>query len=227
VLNRKQNSRSKQVPPRLLRPHNQPDGSKEPLNSAVPGLLFVPASHKIDPFNVLPVDERGNSQYLISKRKLPAELSLSSFVIDNNLNNQVVYTVWYPASLKTSSGLQQFLQTVKHWSDRPYSPIKPAFGEVENTKAIMSDSAMLHILLSHVAKGLRSLLNIDLGSDANYHYSKAIAIVNKRIANFHYEAIGIKNLTILVVSLLIHWEVRISPLFAFLIIIANAITLLD
>jgi hypothetical protein len=152
---------------------------------------------------------------------------LSASVIDNNPNNQVVYTVWYPASMKTSSGLQQFLQTVRHWTDRPYSPIKPAFGEEENTKVIMSDSAMLHILLSHVATGLRSLQIIDLGVDAIYHYSKAIAIVNKRIANFHYEAIGTKNLTILVVSLLIHWEVRTFPPSAFLIIIANTITLLD
>jgi hypothetical protein len=83
---------------------------------------------------------------------------------------------------------------------------------------------MLHILLSHVATGLRSLQIIDLGVDAIYHYSKAIAIVNKRIANFHYEAIGTKNLTILVVSLLIHWEVRTFPPSAFLIIIANTIT---
>jgi hypothetical protein len=189
--------------------------------------LLVPASHKIDPFNTLPVDERGNSQYLISKRKLPAELSLLAFAIDNDLNNQVVYTVWYPASLKTSWGFDQFLKTVKHWTDGPYSPIKPAFGEEENTKAIMSDSAMLHVLLSHVARGLRSLLNIDLGSDAIYHYSEAIAIVNKRIVNFHNEAIGIKNSTILVVSLLIHWEVRTFSHSAFLIIIANPITLLD
>ena len=70
-VHKKKKSRLKQVPPRVLRPHNQPDRSKEPSNSTVPGLLLVPASHKIDPFNTLPVDERGNSQYLISKRKLP------------------------------------------------------------------------------------------------------------------------------------------------------------
>jgi hypothetical protein len=70
VFNRKRNSRSKQVP-RLLRPKNEPDRRKEPSNLAVPGLLPVPVSHKIDPFNTLPVDERGNSQYLISKRRLP------------------------------------------------------------------------------------------------------------------------------------------------------------
>jgi hypothetical protein len=170
--------------------------------------LLVPASHKIDPFNTLPVDERGNSQYLISKRKLPAGLSLSAFVIDNNLNNQVVFAFSDP-------------------TDHPYSPIKPCFGEEEGLKVIMSDSATLHITLSHVAMGLRSLPNIDLDSDVIYHLGKTIAIVNKRMGNFQYEAIRIQDKTIFVVSLLTHWEVQTYFPSAFSIIIANTITLSD
>jgi hypothetical protein len=56
--------------------------------------------------------------------------------------------------------------------------------------------------------GLRSLTNIDLGPDVIYHFGKAIAKVNKRMANFQHEAIRIQDKTILAVSLLTHWEVQ-------------------
>lgn len=91
----------------------------------------------------------------------------------------------------------------------------------------MSDSAVLHITLSHIAMGLRSLLSIELGPDIIYHLGRAVAIVNKRIANFRYETIAIKDKTIFTVSFLTHWEVRTFFASTFLVIVANTTTLLD
>jgi hypothetical protein len=75
-----QNSSSKRTPP-LLRPKNKAGKTRNASNSAAPRVLDNIAlrspspnhgslSNKFEPFNVLPVDERGHSHYLIFQCKL-------------------------------------------------------------------------------------------------------------------------------------------------------------
>jgi hypothetical protein len=190
--------------PRLLRPHTKSNGSKETSNSVV---LVAPASHKIDPFNSLPVDGGGDTQYLLSGCEVPAAFSLSASPIDNSIDNQIVYILFYP-------------------TDRPYSTVRPSFGEVEIYQKCLHDSATLHIILAEVAMVLSRLSSIDLGYNVASHFSQAIAIANKRIANFHCEPITHKDCTIMVVHNLIQFEVRTLSVSTSFVSIANTTILL-
>jgi hypothetical protein len=125
--------------------------------------------------------------------------------IDNNAKNQLVYTIFYP-------------------TDRPYSPLRPTFEEGESHQAVLSDSAMLHVTLAHVAMGLPSLPSIKLGPDVVYHLGQAISIVNKRIAIFHHEPITRKDKAIMAVTLLTHFEVGTLSACNFLVLVANITT---
>jgi hypothetical protein len=204
VVNRKQklkqNWQSKQAP-RPLRPYDKSNRSKESSNAALPGILVAPASHKVDPFNTLPVDGGGDTQYLMSNSKLPPGLSLR-FPIDNNTNNQIVYTVFYP-------------------TDRPYSTVRPSFGEMEVTRNLLDDSATAHMMLAQVALALSSLSSIDLSYNVAYRFGQAIAIANKRVANFHREPITQRDGAIQIVHVLIQFEVRTLSVSDSFISIAN------
>jgi hypothetical protein len=156
--------------------------------------MVAPASHKIDPFNSLPVDGGGDTQYLLSECKVLASLLLSASAIDNNTNNHVAYTLFYP-------------------TDRPYSTVRPAFGEEEALKKWVTDSSTTHLLLAQVAMTLSSLLSIDLGNSVTYHFGQVITITNKRIANFYRELDTHKDFTIMVVVNLIQFEVGTLPFY--------------
>jgi hypothetical protein len=194
---------SKQVPRPLL-PRSKSDKSKQPSNSAVPGILVAPASHKVDPFNTLPVGEGGKAQFLISKCKLPRALSLSASALDNDANNQIVTDAWYP-------------------TEHPYSLIKPTFGQDECTKAVLSDATLLHMSLSHSAVGYCSLASMEFAPVANYHLGQTISIINKRIADFDHIPITHKDKTISTVGFLAHFEVRTYFISTFLVTIINTI----
>ncbi|KAH6712475.1 hypothetical protein BKA61DRAFT_736866 [Leptodontidium sp. MPI-SDFR-AT-0119] len=179
--NRKQNSLSKQVP-RLLHPHSESNKTKESSNSATLGLLSHLiltnantslnrglASNRIDPFNTLPVDKRGNSHYLIGQ----------------------YYTTFQP-------------------TNHPYSPVRPAFRKEEFLSFAVSDCAILHATLGHVAMTLCDLAGIKSNPDLVYHVGQAITLVNKRIANRSHKAITKE--TIFAVACLTSLELRSSPI---------------
>jgi hypothetical protein len=74
---------------------------------------------------------------------------------------------------------------------------------------------------------LSKIRGTEIGSDAVYHLGRAMAIVNKNIANFYCDPIIRKDKTIIVVAMLTHFEVRTLFASTLLVIIANMITLLD
>lgn len=92
---------------------------------------------------------------------------------------------------------------------------------------MLSDSAMLHVTLAHIAMGSCNLPNIELGPDVIYYIGQAIAIVNKRISNFYYEPIMHKDKTIMTITILTHFDVRTLSAPILLVIIANTTMLLD
>jgi hypothetical protein len=156
--------------PRELRPNIRQDRSKEPSSSEVLGGQAMlmrntntnpnngATSNKIDPFNTLPVGERGNFQYLARNCKLKAVLFLFLITIW-----PAVHIIFYP-------------------TERPYSPLRPTFEKEECLNAVIFDSALLHITLAHVSMSLCALSSTKLSPDAIFHVGQAIAIVNQRIA---------------------------------------------
>ncbi|KAE9380996.1 hypothetical protein N431DRAFT_477794 [Stipitochalara longipes BDJ] len=75
-----------------------------------------------------------------------------------------------------------------------YSPIRPHMGKGEALQYSLSDPALLHASLAHVAYSLNDLGNIDMSSSIKYHVSKAVAMVNKRIANSRHKAVSMDTI---------------------------------
>jgi len=90
-----------------------------------------------------------------------------------------------------------------------YSPIRPHMGKGEALQYSLSDPALLHASLAHVAYTLSDLRKIDMSSNIVYHVSKAIAMVNKRIANSRHKPVSMD--TIGAVTTFTAFEVRIGP----------------
>ncbi|KAE9372733.1 hypothetical protein N431DRAFT_409051 [Stipitochalara longipes BDJ] len=106
---------------------------------------------------------------------------------------------------KTQYLISQY-HSIFYPTESAYSPIRPIFGKEESLHNSLSDPALLHISLAHVAKTLSSLASIDMNLNIAYHVGKAIAIVNKRIANSQDKAIT--NETIGAVTSLTAFEFR-------------------
>jgi hypothetical protein len=87
-------------------------------------------------------------------------------------------------------------------------------GKEEALQNSLSDPALLHASLAHVAKTLSSVVRVEMNPNIIYHIGKAIAMVNKRIANSHEKPVSIH--TIGAVTAITAFEVRTpsaSPLF--------------
>jgi hypothetical protein len=106
----------------------------------------------------------------------------------------------------------------------PYSPLRPCFRKEEALENSLSDPALLHASLAHVAAALDSLAGIDLSPNAVYHVGQAIVIVNKRLANSLHEAVT--NKTICAVAALFTFEVRVLTASTISFLIANTTMLL-
>jgi hypothetical protein len=91
----------------------------------------------------------------------------------------------------------------------PYSSIKPSFGVEESTNAVLSDTPVCHLAVSHAAIGGYGILPSQNAADIMYLLGQALSIINKRIANFHNEPIAYQDKTLTVVTTLTHFEVRI------------------
>jgi hypothetical protein len=70
----------------------------------------------------------------------------------------------------------------------------------------ISDPALLHAWLASIAKALCTLCGSNLHSDIDYHVSRAISIVNNRIANANHTPITKE--TIMAVTYLTNVGVR-------------------
>jgi hypothetical protein len=83
------------------------------------------------------------------------------------------------------------------------------------------------MMLAQVAIALSSLPSIDLSYNVAYHFGQAIAIANKRVANFHREPLTQRDGAIQIVYVLIQLEVRTLSVSASFISVANKIMSLD
>jgi hypothetical protein len=83
-------------------------------------------------------------------------------------------------------------------------------GKGEALQYSLSDPALLHALLAHVAYSLNDLGKLDMSSSIIYHVSKAVAMVNKRIANSQHKTVSMN--TIGAVTPFTAFEVRLHSL---------------
>jgi hypothetical protein len=67
-------------------------------------------------------------------------------------------------------------------------------GKEEALQNSLSDPALLHASLAHVAKTLSSVVRFEMNPNIIYHVGKAIAMVNKRIANSHEKPVSIDTI---------------------------------
>jgi hypothetical protein len=81
-------------------------------------------------------------------------------------------------------------------------------GKEEALQNSLSDPALLHASLAHVAKTLSSLDNTEMSPNIIYHIGKAITMVNKRIASSRQNPVAIE--TIGAVTTITAFEVRNS-----------------
>jgi hypothetical protein len=208
-----QNSPPKRLPPRL-RPNNKSARTKELSHSAVPELLgtvgirdadpsleWGPASKRFDPFNTLPIEERGNSHHLIFECKSNACLQQRT-PFSNSINSTAFSLPTSPTTKEAGlQGCRNFSYTLHQCfadnqvdyttfftTNRPYSVVRPTFKKAEFLNFAISDAAVMHATLANITKTSYNLVRKS-SPDIIYHVGQAITLVNKRIANCNQKAI--------------------------------------
>jgi hypothetical protein len=169
-------------------------------------LYTSPGGNRVDPFDMLPISGRGNPQYIIMQckqqdfREKPAlarrfrhGLRLQSTILPNKiLPDRCTKTLVVQTSLIFSTCLS--------------SPVGPDTQKRNFLAYAISDPALLHAWLASIAKALCTLCGSNLHSEIDYHVSRAISIVNNRIANSHHTQITKE--TIMAVTYLTNVGVR-------------------
>jgi Fungal specific transcription factor domain len=168
---------------------------------STPSLTLEPGARSFDPFFTLPVDEEGNSYFLLSQ----CELSIHKFHSTAIISFPSASRLYSMVSLRSAN--DGLVHAIFNPDTHAYSC---ALRKEDVITAAITDPALLHAALANSALALCST-RIESKTERDYHTGQAIRLVNKRIAHSSNEALS--DATILTVGWLLQFEVGHTLIF--------------